>query len=203
MRVSKLLSKTLRDDPSEVETISHKLMLRTGMILQVTAGVYSYLPLALRSIQKIDQIIREEINNAGGQEVLMPTLQPMEIWEQTGRDIAFGDNLFSLTDSRNRKMVLAPTHEETITAMAAAHIASYRDLPVTLYQIQTKFRDEPRPRAGLLRGREFIMKDAYSFNLDQNSLDESYQRMREAYRNIFKRCGLPTCLLYTSPSPRD
>ena len=192
MRVSKLLSKTLRDDPSEVETISHKLMLRTGMILQVTAGVYSYLPLALRSIQKIEQIIREEINNAGGQEVLMPTLQPMEIWEQTGRDIAFGDNLFSLTDRRNRKMVLAPTHEETITAMAAAHIASYRDLPVTLYQIQTKFRDEPRPRAGLLRGREFIMKDAYSFNLDQNSLDESYQRMREAYRNIFKRCGLPT-----------
>ncbi len=192
MRVSKLLSKTLRDDPSEVETISHKLMLRSGMILQVTSGVYSYLPLALRSIQKIEQIVREEMNAANGQEVLMPALQPLEIWQQTGRNEAFGDNLFTLKDRREREMVLAPTHEETITAMAAAHIESYRDLPVTLYQIQTKFRDEPRPRAGLLRGREFIMKDAYSFNLNQNSLDESYQRMREAYRNIFRRCGLPT-----------
>ena len=192
MRVSKLLSKTLRDDPSEVETISHKLMLRSGMILQVTSGVYSYLPLAFRSIQKIEQIVREEMNAANGQEVLMPALQPLEIWQQTGRNEAFGDNLFTLKDRREREMVLAPTHEETITAMAAAHIESYRDLPVTLYQIQTKFRDEPRPRAGLLRGREFIMKDAYSFNLNQNSLDESYQRMREAYRNIFRRCGLPT-----------
>ncbi|MCH2531632.1 MAG: proline--tRNA ligase [Dehalococcoidia bacterium] len=192
MRVSKLLSKTLRDDPSEVETISHKLMLRSGMILQVTSGVYSYLPLALRSIQKIEQIVREEMNAANGQEVLMPALQPLEIWQQTRRNEAFGDNLFTLKDRREREMVLAPTHEETITAMAAAHIESYRDLPVTLYQIQTKFRDEPRPRAGLLRGREFIMKDAYSFNLNQNSLDESYQRMREAYRNIFRRCGLPT-----------
>ena len=192
MRVSKLLSKTLRDDPSEVETISHKLMLRSGMILQVTSGVYSYLPLALRSIQKIEQIVREEMNAANGQEVLMPALQPLEIWQQTGRNEAFGDNLFTLKDRREREMGLAPTHEETITAMAAAHIESYRDLPVTLYQIQTKFRDEPRPRAGLLRGREFIMKDAYSFNLNQNSLDESYQRMREAYRNIFRRCGLPT-----------
>jgi prolyl-tRNA synthetase len=192
MRVSKLLSKTLRDDPSEVETISHKLMLRSGMILQVTSGVYSYLPLALRSIQKIEQIVREEMDAANGQEVLMPALQPLEIWQQTGRNEAFGDNLFTLKDRREREMVLAPTHEETITAMAAAHIESYRDLPVTLYQIQTKFRDEPRPRAGLLRGREFIMKDAYSFNLNQNSLDESYQRMREAYRNIFRRCGLPT-----------
>lgn len=192
MRVSKLLSKTLRDDPSEVETVSHKLMLRSGMILQVTSGVYSYLPLALRSIQKIEQIVREEMNAASGQEVLMPALQPLEIWQHTGRNEAFGDNLFSLKDRRGREMVLAPTHEETITAMAAAHIESYRDLPVTLYQIQTKFRDEPRPRAGLLRGREFIMKDAYSFNLDQNSLDESYQRMREAYRSIFRRCGLPT-----------
>ena len=153
MRVSKLLSKTLRDDPSEVETISHKLLLRSGMILQVTSGVYSYLPLALRSIQKIEQIVREEMNAANGQEVLMPALQPLEIWQQTGRNEAFGDNLFTLKDRREREMVLAPTHDETITAMDAAHIESYRDLPVTLYQIQTKFRDEPRPRAGLLRGR--------------------------------------------------
>ena len=192
MRTSKFLSRTLRQDPSETETASHRLMLRSGMMLQAAAGVYSYLPLALRSIQKIEQIIREEMNAAGGQEVLMPTLQPIETWQQTGRDTAFGDNLFRLTDRRERRMVLAPTHEEVVTAIAGAHIESYRDLPLTLYQIQTKFRDEPRPRAGLLRGREFTMKDAYSFDPDAESLDVTYQRMRVAYRNIFRRCGLPT-----------
>jgi prolyl-tRNA synthetase len=167
-------------------------MLRAGMMIQVAAGIYSYLPLALRALRKIEQIIREEMNAAGGQEVLMPALQPIEMWQQTGRDLAFGDNLFRLADRRERGMVLAPTHEEAITAIAGAHVESYRDLPLTLYQIQTKFRDEPRPRAGLLRGREFTMKDAYSFDADQDSLDSTYQRMRVAYRNIFRRCGLPT-----------
>ncbi len=192
MRASQFLSRTLRQDPSEAETVSHRLMLRAGMMMQVAAGVYSYLPLALRSIRKIEQIVREEMNAAGGQEVLMPTLQPLELWRLTGRDEAFGENLFRLFDRRERGMVLAPTHEETVTAIAAAHVESYRDLPLTLYQIQTKFRDEPRPRAGLLRGREFSMKDAYSFDANQESLDATYQRMRVAYRNIFRRCGLPT-----------
>ena len=192
MRASAFLSRTLRQDPNEAETASHRLMLRAGMMMQAAAGVYSYLPLALRSIQKIERIVREEMNAAGGQEVLMPTLQPIETWQQSGRDAAFGDNLFRLADRRERTMVLAPTHEEVVTAIAGAHVESYRDLPLTIYQIQTKFRDEPRPRAGLLRGREFTMKDAYSFDIGQEGLDVTYQRMREAYRNIFRRCGLPT-----------
>ena len=192
MRATDFLSRTLRQDPSEAETVSHRLMLRAGMMLQAAAGVYSYLPLALRSIQKIERIVREEMNAAGGQEVLMPTLQPIETWQQSGRAAAFGDNLFRLSDRRERGMVLAPTHEEVVTAIAGAHIESYRDLPLTIYQIQTKFRDEPRPRAGLLRGREFTMKDAYSFDTGPEGLDITYQRMREAYRNIFRRCGLPT-----------
>ena len=192
MRVTQSLSKTLRQDPGEAETASHRLMLRAGMMLQAAAGVYSYLPLALRSIQKIERIIREEIDAAGGQEVLMPALQPIETWQQSRRDVAFGDNMFHVFDRRKREMVLAPTHEEVITLIATSNVESYRDLPLLLYQIQTKFRDEPRPRAGLLRGREFTMKDAYSFDTDQESLDVTYQRMRVAYRNIFRRCGLPT-----------
>jgi prolyl-tRNA synthetase len=192
LRVSRFLSKTLRQDPGEAETASHRLMLRTGMMMQVGAGVYSYLPLALRSIKKIEAIIREEIDAAGGQEVLMPALQPIETWQKSGRDIAFGDNMFHVFDRRKREMVIAPTHEEVITLIATSNVESYRDLPLLLYQIQTKFRDEPRPRAGLLRGREFTMKDAYSFDVDQDALDVTYQRMRIAYRNIFRRCGLPT-----------
>jgi prolyl-tRNA synthetase len=167
-------------------------MLRAGMMMQMGAGIYSYLPLALRSIKKIEAIIREEIDAAGGQEVLMPALQPIEVWQQSGRDVAFGDNMFHVFDRRKREMVIAPTHEEAITLIATANVESYRDLPLLLYQIQTKFRDEPRPRAGLLRGREFTMKDAYSFDTDQEALDVTYQRMRIAYRNIFRRCGLPT-----------
>jgi prolyl-tRNA synthetase len=192
VRVSRFLSKTLRQDPGEAETASHRLMLRAGMMMQMGAGIYSYLPLALRSIKKIEAIIREEIDTAGGQEVLMPALQPIEIWQQSGRDTAFGDNMFHFVDRRKREMVIAPTHEEAITLIATANVESYRDLPLLLYQIQTKFRDEPRPRAGLLRGREFTMKDAYSFDTDQEALDVTYQRMRIAYRNIFRRCGLPT-----------
>ena len=192
MRLSQFLTKTLRQDPAEAETASHRLMLRAGMMMQIAAGVYAYLPLAVRSLEKIERIIREEMNDAGGQEVRMPALQPIETWRETGRDEAFGANLFRLSDRREREMVLAPTHEEVITAITKAYVESYRDLPRLLYQIQTKFRDEPRPRAGLLRGREFDMKDAYSFDADQEALDVTYQRMRQAYRNIFRRCGLPT-----------
>ena len=194
MKFSRMVSKTLRFDPPEAETASHRLMLRAGLIQQVAAGVYSYLPLAWRSLRKIENIIREEMDAAGGQELMLPALQPMELWEQTGRRAAFGDNLFALQDRRGRPMVMAPTHEEVITNVVKSNVQSYRDLPLLLYQIQTKFRDEPRPRAGLIRVREFDMKDAYSFNADDASLDETYQDMAQAYRNIFRRCGLPVLM---------
>ena len=194
MKVSQLVTKSLRDDPPEAETASHRLMLRAGLIYQVAAGIYASLPLAFKSLRKIEAIIREEMDRAGGQELLMPALQPMELWEQTGRGAAFGDNLFSLEDRRGRPMVLAPTHEEVVTGIVKANVQSYRDLPVILYQIQTKFRDEPRPRAGLVRVREFAMKDAYSFNADEESLDDSYQAMAQAYKNIYRRCGLPVLM---------
>jgi len=194
MRFTQLISKTLREDPPEAETASHRLMLKAGLIQQLASGIYSYLPLAWRAIRKIETVIREEMDAAGGQEIMMPTLQPMEIWEHTGRRSAFGDNLFSLEDRRGRPMVLAPTHEEVVTSIVRSNVQSYRDLPVILYQIQTKFRDEPRPRAGLIRVREFDMKDAYSFNADEDSLDRSYQAMAQAYRNIYRRCDLPVLM---------
>ena len=194
MKFSRLVSKTLRADPTEAEIASHRLMLKAAMIYQVAAGVYAYLPLAWRSLRKIEAIIREEMDAAGAQELLMPTLQPMELWQETGRGAAFGENLFSLQDRRGRTMVLAPTHEEIITSIVRANVQSYRDLPQTLYQIQTKFRDEARPRAGLVRGREFVMKDAYSFNANEDSLEESYQDMTQAYRNIYRRCELPVLM---------
>lgn len=194
MKFTRMVSRTLRFDPPEAETASHRLMLRAGLMQQVAAGVYSYLPLALRSLRKIEGIIREEMDVAGGQELLLPTLQPLELWEQTGRRAAFGDNLFALRDRRGRPLALAPTHEEVITNVVKSNVQSYRDLPLLLYQIQTKFRDEPRPRAGLIRVREFDMKDAYSFNADDASLDATYQDMAQAYRNIFRRCGLPVLM---------
>ena len=194
MKFTRMVSKTLRFDPPEAETASHRLMLRAGLIQQVAAGVYSYLPLAWRSLRKIENIIREEMDAAGGQELMLPALQPLELWEQTGRRAAFGDNLFSLEDRRGRPMVMAPTHEEVITNVVKSNVQSYRDLPLLLYQIQTKFRDEPRPRAGLIRVREFDMKDAYSFNADDASLDDTYQDMAQAYRNVFRRCGLPVLM---------
>ena len=190
MRLTRLVSKTLRADPAEAETASHRLMLKAGMVSQVTAGIYSYLPLAWRALRKVENIIREEVDAAGGQELRLPVLQPVELWEQTGRRSAFGDNLFTLHDRRQRALVMAPTHEEVITNVAKANVQSYRDLPLMLYQIQTKFRDEPRPRAGLIRVREFDMKDAYSFDADEDGLDVSYQSMAQAYRNIYRRCGL-------------
>ena len=192
MRVSNLLSKTLRQDPAEAEIASHRLMLRSGMISQVAAGVYAYLPLAQRSLRKIETVIRQEMDAAGGQELHMPALQPLETWHESGRDEAMGQVLLRLRDRRDRDLVLAPTHEEVVTGLVRSNVSSYRDLPLLLYQVQTKFRDEPRPRAGLVRVREFDMKDAYSFDFTEEGLDVSYRRMVEAYRAIFRRCGLPT-----------
>ncbi len=195
MRQSKLFGQTLRDDPAEADLASHKFMLRAGMIHQVAAGVYSYLPLAWRSLRKIEQIIREEMDAADGQELRMAVLQPRSLWYESGRDDEYGPDMFRLQDRRDRGLVLAPTHEELLTMMVKANIHSYRDLPVTLYQIQTKFRDEARPRGGLLRVREFDMKDAYSFDSDEKGLDNSYQAMVGAYKNIFARCGLDVIMV--------
>ena len=191
MRLSRMFGKTLRSEPAEAESISHRLMLKAGMVHQVSAGVYSYMPLAWRVLRNIENIIREEMNAAGGQEVRMPVIQPLELWETTGRASAFGDNLFKFKDRRDRPMCLAPTHEEVITQMAIQHIHSYKDMPQMPYQIQTKLRDEPRPRAGLMRVREFDMKDLYSMDVDQDALDVSYEKMVQAYKNIYRRCGLP------------
>ncbi len=195
MRISKLFGKTQREVPTEAEMVSHQLLLRTGMIYQVAAGVYSYLPLAWRVLKKIENIIRDEMDKAGGQELMLPVLQPLELWQETGRDQAFGNGLFTLSDRRERQLVMAPTHEEVITQMVNHNVQSYRDLPLLLYQIQTKFRDEPRPRAGLIRVREFTMKDLYSFDTDEEGLDQSYNKMLQAYRNIYARCGLPALLV--------
>lgn len=195
MRISKLFGKTQRELPAEADTISHQLLLRAGMIHQIAAGVYSYLPLAWRALRKIENIIREEMDKAGGQELMLPALQPLELWQATGRDLAFGQGLFTLSDRRERRLVLGPTHEEVITELVSSNVQSYRDLPLLLYQIQTKFRDEPRPRAGLIRVREFIMKDLYSFDTDEEGLSRSYNKMLQAYQNIYARCGLPARLV--------
>jgi prolyl-tRNA synthetase len=195
MHISKLFGKTQKETPAEAETTSHRLLLRAGMIHQVAAGVYAYLPLGWRVFQKIVGIIRDEMNKAGGQELMMPVLQPLELWQETGRDKAFGRGLFTLTDRRERRLVLGPTHEEVITLLASRNVQSYRDLPLLLYQIQTKFRDEPRPRGGLIRVREFSMKDLYSFDTDEEGLDQSYKRMLQAYQNIYTRCGLSSLLV--------
>ena len=195
MRLSRSFGKTLRDDPADAELASHRLMLKAGMIYQSAAGVYSYMPLAWRSIRKIEEIIREEMDAAGAQELHMSKLQPMEIWERSGRMEAYGPDMMRLVDRRDRWLALAPTCEELLTNIVKANVNSYRDLPVTLYQIQTKFRDEPRPRGGLIRVREFDMKDAYSFDTDLAGLDRSYDAMSAAYRRIFDRCGLDTIVV--------
>lgn len=190
MRLSNLFGKTLRQTPAEAENISHQLLLKAGMINQLAAGVYSYLPLALRALQKIETIIREEMNAVGGQELQMPVLQPLEMWQTTERDLAFGKGLFTLGDRRERALVLGPTHEEVITELVRRNVQSYRDLPLLLYQIQTKFRDEPRPRGGLMRVREFGMKDLYSFDANEECLNTTYQKLITAYKRIYERCGL-------------
>ncbi len=192
MRMSKLFVQTLREFPNDAEAISHKLLVRAGYIKKLTSGIYSYLPLMQRVLAKISQIIREEMNAAGAQELLMPFVQPAEIWQKSGRWEVYGRELARFCDRHDNKMCLAPTHEEVITSVVSGTFTSYKQLPINLYQIQTKFRDEIRPRFGLLRGREFIMKDAYSFHTSQESLDEEYENMARAYKRIFERCGLET-----------
>ncbi len=195
MRVSKLFGKTLRQTPSEAENISHQLLLKAGMIHQVAAGAYSYLPLGWRALKKVENIVRQEMDDIGGQELHMPVLQPLELWQQTERDQAFGKSLFILSDRRDRKLVLAPTHEEVTTELVRRNVQSYRDLPLLLYQIQTKFRDEPRPRGGLMRVREFTMKDMYSFDTDEDAMNVSYGKIVGAYERIYQRCGLPALIV--------
>jgi len=195
MRVSRLFGKTLRQAPAEAESVSHQLLLRAGMVAQEAAGVYSYLPLGWRVLRKIENIIRDEMDKAGGQEVMLPVLQPLEFWQQSGRDVSFGKSLFTLTDRKEHALALGPTHEEVIANLAHRYVQSYRDLPLLPYQIQTKLRDEPRPRGGLLRVREFIMKDLYSLDVDAAGLDESYQKICQAYRNIYARLHLPALMV--------
>lgn len=190
MRMSKLLMPTLREVPSEAEITSHKLMLRAAMIRRLAAGIYSYLPLGLRSVKKIEQIVREEMDRAGAQELLMAALLPAEAYQASGRWEVFGPNMFKLKDRGDRDFCLGPTHEELFTQTVIDNVKSYKEYPMTLYQIQTKYRDESRPRFGLMRSREFVMKDAYSFDLDQAGLDESYKKMYDAYCRIFTRLGL-------------
>jgi len=190
MKTSQLLIPTLREVPGEAETVSHKLMLRAGMIRKVAAGIYTYLPLGLRVIRKVEQIIREEMNQAGAQEVLMPMASPAELWRETGRWDFYGKELLRFKDRHERDFCLGPTHEEVITDLFRREVKSYRQLPMNFYQIQTKFRDEIRPRFGLMRGREFLMKDAYSFDRDDAGARLNYQKMYDAYHRIFTRCGL-------------
>lgn len=187
MKQSQLFFSTLRESPADAEVISHQLMLRAGLIRQLAAGIYSYMPLGLRVLRNIERIVREEMNRAGAQELLMPVLQPAELWKESGRYDVYGPELIRLNDRQQREFALGPTHEEVITSIVRSEINSYRKLPVTLYQIQTKFRDERRPRFGLLRTRELLMKDAYSFDLNCEGLDDTYQRMYEAYTRIFTR----------------
>lgn len=190
MLVSQLLNPTLREVPAEAEVISHQLMVRAGLIRKSASGLYTYLPLGLRVLKKIEAIVREEMDAKGGQEVLMPIMQPAELWKESGRWDVYGAELFRLKDRHNREFCLGPTHEEIITDLVRGEIRSYKQLPMLLYQIQNKYRDERRPRFGLMRGREFIMKDLYSFDRDEAGLNESYQKMYDAYCRIFSRCGL-------------
>ena len=190
MLVSQLYAPTLRETPAEAEVVSHQLMLRSGMIRKAAGGVYTYMPLALRVLRKIENIVRQEMDAKGGQELLMPIIQPAEMWQETGRWDVYGDEMFRLKDRHNRNFCLGPTHEEMITTLVRSDVRSYRQLPLKLYQIQNKYRDERRPRFGLMRGREFIMKDLYSFDKDEDGLAKSYDQMYEAYTAIFNRCGL-------------
>ena len=192
MKMSSLFVQTLREVPSDAEVVSHQLLLRGGYMRKLAGGIYTYLPLMWRVLKKIENIVREEMDKEGAQELLMPIVQPKELWEQSGRWAVYGKELMRLQDRHGKEMALGPTHEEVITALARDEIRSYRQLPVNLYQIQNKFRDEIRPRFGLLRGREFIMKDAYSFDVDEAGLDVAYEKMARAYTKIFLRCGLET-----------
>ncbi|MBQ8418600.1 MAG: proline--tRNA ligase [Phascolarctobacterium sp.] len=190
MRVSKMFAPTLREVPAEAEVVSHQLLLRAGFMRKSTNGMYSYLPLAWRVLKKIENIVREEMDAAGAQEIMMPIMQPAEIWQESGRWGAYGAEMIRLKDRHNREYCLGPTHEEMVTTLIKGDVRSYRQLPMNVYQIQDKFRDERRPRFGLMRSRDFIMKDAYSFDRDEAGLDVSYKSMYDAYTNVFNRCGL-------------
>jgi prolyl-tRNA synthetase len=190
MRWSKAFIPTIKEIPQDAESISHQLMLRSGLIRMLMAGAYSYLPLGLKVLNNIQKIVRQEMDGAGANELLLPALQPLDLWQKTGRDKVIGEVMIRFTDRRGRDVCLGPTHEEVITDLVRQHVSSYKQLPLVLYQIQTKFRDEIRPRFGLVRACEFIMKDAYSFDADQAGLDKNYSIMHEAYKRIFARCGL-------------
>lgn len=181
---------TQKETPQEAESISHKLLLRAGFIRMLMAGVYSYLPLGLAVLRNIENIIRREMNGCGAAELLLPALQPLELWQKTGRDKDIGEVMFRFSDRRKRSLCLGPTHEEVITELVKSRVSSYKQLPLVLYQIQSKFRDEIRPRFGLVRACEFVMKDAYSFDRDDAGLDKNYKAIHDAYQRIFKRCGL-------------
>jgi prolyl-tRNA synthetase len=188
--MSRLFLRTLRDDPADAEVPSHKLMVRAGYVRRVAPGIYTWLPLGLAVLRNVEHVVREEMLGIGGQEVQFPALIPREIFEKSGRWTDYGDALFRLEDRKGADYLLGPTHEELFTLLVKGEYSSYKDLPVTLFQIQTKYRDEARPRAGVLRGREFIMKDSYSFDLDDTGLDLSYRAHRDAYERIFTRLGL-------------
>ncbi len=190
MRLSKFYLPTLKETPAEAEVVSHKLLLRAGMIRKLTAGIYSYLPAGLRTLNKISQIVREEMDNAGALEILMPTVQPADLWKETGRWDFYGKELLRMKDRHDRDYCLGPTHEEVVTDLLRREVRSYKQMPLNVYQIQTKFRDEIRPRFGLMRGREFLMKDAYSFDINEEGADKSYKAMYDAYMAIFTRLGL-------------
>jgi len=190
MRTSNFLLSTLKETPADAEIISHQLMLRAGMIRKVAAGIYNWLPLGLRVLRKVENVVREEMNQAGAQELLMPSVQPAELWQQSGRWELYGGELLRIKDRHSRDFAYGPTHEEVITSLMSNEIRSYKQLPVNFYQIQTKFRDERRPRFGVMRAREFVMKDAYSFHLSSESLQETYDVMYQTYSNIFSRLGL-------------
>jgi prolyl-tRNA synthetase len=191
---SKVFIPTLKETPKDAESLSHQLLLRAGFVRMLLAGAYTYLPLGLRVLEKIQVIIRQEMNACGASELLLPALHPLELWQKTGRDKDLGEVMFKFKDRRGRDLSLGPTHEEIITELIKNNLSSYRQLPLVLYQIQTKFRDEIRPRFGLIRACEFIMKDAYSFDQDEAGLDKNYQLMYEAYKRIFSRCGLETLI---------
>lgn len=199
MKWTEALIPTLKEDPQDAEVISHKLMIRGGFIRKLSAGAYSYLPLGVKTLHKIEAIIREELDSVGCQEVLLPAIHPPEIWKKTGRYDVLGPVLIKFKDRHGKECVLGPTHEEIITDLVANNLKSYKELPLTLYQIQTKFRDEPRPRFGIMRTSEFIMKDAYSFDCDSDGLEKSYRKMYDAYCRIFERCGLPYVAVEADP----
>ena len=201
MRWSQTLIPTQKETPADAQIVSHQLMIRAGLIRQLTAGVYDFLPLGLRALQKAARIVRQEMDAIGCAEILLPAMQPAELWQKSGRDVSYGENLLKFKDRHGRGVVLGPTHEEVITEMVAAYVNSYKQLPLALYQVQTKFRDEYRPRFGLLRVREFLMKDAYSFHADARSLDTWYDKFYAAYQKIFTRCGIPFVVVEAESGP--